>query len=493
MKTLASTEEARGAKAQDAYLVIPPLIRYSAGPLLGPAIVEGKTNSAGFKAKTLDLNIAYLHSTGLLPAPDVGEATYLGDHCKTQDVLDQITRLFWASMSTSSWSAGVNLKQTRMLSLSQGQVAKVVENLAHTPLGEFLVGQLERLRPPAVLGISVMWEWQVIPGLFLSLVSKKIWPKAIVVWGGPHVTAISDLIARDSGYGRWVDGFLPFQSENSFVKLLENPHQFGEVEGLIVPGSESRVSALRSSEVPSLPSFPDFGAYGRPRLILPVELSVGCPYGRCSFCTYPTIEGKYREFPTSSLDFTLELAKRNAAAISLKDSLVTHLRLLRVAERVRGEVQWSATTKLHDKLDNDLIGAIASGGCRTLEVGLETLDPETQKAVEKRQPVEWLEKFLTACGTHGVSVVVNYITGFPWEDEKRSREFYLSLQRLLRQGIEDHQLRARPEHHRFRLERLSPMATQPEAFGMKVTAEWPWSSVLAWKRLPTQPIQLSSR
>lgn len=477
-----TASHARGEGRPDAYLVVPPLIKYAAGPLLGPAIVEAASARAGFDVRTVDLNIEFLHSTGLLPPPNTGEVEYYGDHCKPGDALDRIESVFRLSLDRATCGARFERERRELLWMSHDEVALAAEGLKATPLGSFLAGRLLALEEPRLLGVSVMWEWQVIPALFLSLVAKRAWPSATVVWGGSHVTALHDRIALDPLFGRFVDGFLPFHSEGSFVQLLESPDDPSRVEGMVVAGGGIPSSTpAEAKDFPGL-SFPRLDLYGRPRLVLPVELSTGCAYGRCTFCTYPAIEPEYRPLPTERLDGVLELAVRERAAVSFKDSYLLHDRLKEIAERIHGRVPWSATTKLHPRLV-EFMPELATGGLRTLEVGLETLDPRSQECIKKRQSEGLLDDFLRSCASHRVSVVVNYMTGLPGEDESHAQSLLAGLQAKLELMRRREGLVARPEPHRFRLERMSPMARVPERSGIGVVGGWPWSSILKWERI----------
>ena len=152
--------------------------------------------------------------------------------------------------------------------------------------------------------------------------------------------------------------------------------------------------------------------------------------------------------------------------------------------RIEGRVRWSACTKLHRALDRDLLRRLAAGGCDTLEIGLETIDPEGQQRISKRQSKELFLRVLDAAAAAGVGMVVNYITGFPGEDAAagvRDLGWVEEQLALRRPG-----LRAVLEHNGFQLERLSPMARRPEAFGVRVTGEWPWATVLGWEAAPVR-------
>jgi hypothetical protein len=475
---------ARNEGKPDAYLIVPPLIKYSAGPLLGPALLVGAAADAGYEVETVDLNVDYLLLTGVLPPPNTGPVEYYGDHCKPGTALDAAARVFRSSIDRAITNPNLEREPRTLLWLTHDEAAESALNLGVTPVGQFISGKLRSLGEARVLGLSVMWEWQVIPGLFISYVSKKLWPETTVVWGGSHVTALYDKIAADPTYGKFVDGFLPFHSEGSFIQLLEGPRSLSSVDGMIIAGRGIPQTRPREVRPPANPSFPELGQYGRPRLMLPIELSTGCPYALCKFCTYPDIEPEYLEYGFGQLDHLIGLASAESAAISFKDSYVLHNRLQKIGERIKGAVPWSATTKLHPKLNSDLLGQLASDGVKTFEVGLETLDDDSQRLIDKRQPLGWLEQFLQGCARHGISAIVNYMTGFPGEDESRAQGLLRSLDKRLLQMRNKDRLVARTEPHKFRLERMSEMARRPELFGIEVVQEWPWSSVLKWKPTP---------
>ncbi len=469
-------------EGNDACVVVPPFVKYAAGPMLGPAHLQGTANAAGFDVCTLDLNIEWMHCSSLLPPAGTGQDAFFGDHSKPRGVLDRIESAFWSHVMEALPSGNRSLaclRRIRDMTLTHDEVQALLDHLVPKLVGKSLSAPLSRRAAPGVLGLSVMWSAQVTPALVLSSWAKSRWPGTKVVWGGPHITAIADAVAEDSRYGRWVDGFLPRHCEDSFVILLESVHDGGfEAPGLITPGGGKPNEPPRASALPPAPEFPDLALYGRPRLVLPAQLSRGCAYGRCAFCTYPAIEGVYTPLDLGVLKPIVQMAARHGGSVSFKDSLVTPGRLLQVAGVIRGRVQWSACTKLHPALDCDLLDVLATGGCRTLEVGLETIDPEVQRLIDKQQPLRLLDQLLSAAETAGVSVIVNYITGFPGENPARAQVQRASLKKRLRRF---RRLHARVEHNEFVLERLAPMAKVPDRYGIRITRQWPWSSILEWE------------
>lgn len=117
---------------------------------------------------------------------------------------------------------------------------------------------------------------------------------------------------------------------------------------------------------------------------------------------------------------------------------------------------------------------------------MRTLDEHTLKGYGKllrmlSHKVNLNDPGARTANSAGISVVLNHITGFPWEDPKEADDLLQGLnERLGRyEG-----LIAKVEHNRFNLERLSPMATQPEKYNLLVTGNWPCSSIFEWKSIP---------
>jgi radical SAM superfamily enzyme YgiQ (UPF0313 family) len=217
------------------------------------------------------------------------------------------------------------------------------------------------------------------------------------------------------------------------------------------------------------------------RLTIPTQYTRGCSYGKCRFCTYPSIEGSWRVLPIEPVRAVIDEAIRRGAAISFKDSLLDLEHLDLAAELIEGRAPWSACTKLTSKLDPDRLERLAAGGLATLEIGLETLDADAQAGIWKKQPERAFLQLLDGAEAARVAVIVNYMTGLPNAD-------YLSEKRC-KERVED-ELAKRPslvskiEHNVFQLERRSPMGLEPERYGIRAKRRLPWSSVVEWDLCP---------
>ena len=550
-----------------ALVVVPPFLKYTAGPLLGPHLLQSAARRHGHKCDVLDMNAQWIRhqisarTTPLLSTPNDRKgilsrtaqysnlpyrSRFVGDHDKPMmvrsvshvhddaeatgatnvsllsELEDQFIKeailpnLPFVSMGITTNNDGKHVEKESLANrikfcyFDHADVRLAATNIIESSnslprsmdFGAWISEQLAKLGdlPPDLIGISLLHAGQVIPSVAITMAARKLWPNALIVFGGSHMSGLgSDTLAQDiSNRGYAADVFVTGHAEQTFVNLLD---QLGlgrdSVSLSAMSNSQSNSVHDQGVEAPKLvlgqrlatPVAPRFDEadliqYDQP-VTLPAQSTLGCAYGRCKFCTYPAVEPKPVKLPleiavTSVVD---QAVKRNdGTRICIKDSLVTPLRLEHIATKcVMGRASWSACTKLHPKLINrDFLARTLceDGGLRTLEVGLESLYPETQKRIDKIQSQMIFERFVRTISQDvpDLSLVVNYITGFPWEADEANAKLHWG------QDFIQTQLGSRgcAEHNSLELERLSPMAQDPRKYGIDVSKlrHWPWAAVV---------------
>lgn len=464
-----------GCSPLAAVVVVPPFLKAVGGPLLGPAMLAGAAHVAGYAVEVLDLNAAWL---GARFPTSPGRSGFVGDHDRPSEQLRPLQRQ-WSQLC-GGYLPGtplVELGENPYLTLTypHALVSTGAKRMAQGPFGAWVRAKLTALPRTPLLGLSVMYSGQVLAALAVSIVARQVWPGVLVVWGGAHVTALRDSITADAAFGEHVDHFVFGYAERTWVELVRAVAEGTELPVAAVrAGSRSSVLASDDAAVA-----PQFGVIrGGPGLTLPAQASRGCAYGRCTFCTYPAVEGAYRQLDLAPVVAVVALAEAHGACVAFKDSLVLPARLEAIAELVGGRLAWSACTKLSPRLDRAFLRRLASSGCATLEVGLETLTPSGQLIIEKRQTLPLFLSFLDAAAEAGIAVVVNYITGFPGADPEEERTGLAVVHTALAERAPG--LVAKVEHNTFQLERMSPMGRNPGGFGLAVVRTWPWATVMEW-------------
>ena len=470
--------ETRSAKA---ILVIPPLFKTLNQPLLGPAMLAGAGRTAGHVVGVVDLNRSYLRTElGDTAAPE--SAPFIGDHNRPTQALRSLQAEFSKACSGALPPADTHgLGEDPALTLTYGHedVLRAASTLVDGPVGRWIRKRLHSLERPDVLGVSVFWSGQVLYGLVVSLVARDLWPGVNIVWGGPHVTALEHQIAGDARYASGlIDGFVFGYAEATWVALLDAVAKSTPWPPEVVPAGTGRW--LRAQDNPNVaPVFDGVDRYGWGRLCLPAQASRGCAYGRCAYCTYPTVEGRYRALPLDPVEAVVAQAAALGAAVSFKDALVVSKQMDALAEQIAGRVQWSACTKLHRHLtDLARLRRLQAAGLHTLEIGLETLTDDGQLLVNKRQALPLFLGFLDAAEAAGLAVVVNYMTGLPGLDALAEQVW---LDRLRAEIRARPRLVAKVEHNTMQVERRSPMGETPGRFQLQVVKTWPWATVVAWR------------
>lgn len=489
-----------------AVLIVPPFLKYSAGPLLGPSLLQSAARSHGFVCDVLDMNAHYIQPR---VAQRKGLGNFVGDHDKPtgtnslsfveKEFLEQHILPFVATNNTY-YSKEELIRKVLFGFLTHKQVREASTAMACQQAGTFgkwAAGimstwmmkdhqQNENQRPhrhqhsdcsPNIVGLSLLHSGQVLPATAISKIARELWPEALIVWGGPHISGLGRAtLQRDIKKRAFAaDIFVTGHAEATFVQILEQR----EVLKRAVRSSSPVVLDGKSQTI--APTFEHLHLYDSP-LTLPAQSTLGCAYGRCAFCTYPFIEDTPQKLDLfSTVGTVVDRAQMmpSGTSVSLKDSLATSTRLTEIGGCIQGRVPWSACTKLSRRLDIKRLADLQENGLATLEVGLETLLPETQRRIDKVQPFELYEQFVKdVAQLEDMSLVVNYMVGFPWEDPAEAQSKLEDARHVLEHWLGSD--RGCVELNSFELERMATMAKFPEAYDINpsMIRSWPWASVL---------------
>jgi len=472
-----------------ATLLVPPIIKYSSGPLLGPALLQSAARLAGHECFIVDLNAHYIR-------PRVSKrgkhGAFIGDHDKPtgNHSLNSVERNFVEEYILPglrhTGEADIN-RRVQFGFFDHDEVRTAASSMASSAFGswvrEILLRELPAIADPHIIGISLLHAGQVIPATAISIVARTIWPKAMVVWGGPHISGLGratiemDLAERAFA----ADIFVTGHAEQTFVHLLDSlaSREWHQHDIPMVWNGQS--GGARQTIVPT---FENLGLYDSP-LTLPAQSALGCSYGHCTFCTYPAIEPKPEKLNLpKAVGAVADMAKTMNASLSIKDSLVPCTRLGEIGDCIANKVPWSACTKLSSRLDLATLTRLNHNGLATLEVGLESLLDATQRRISKIQSQSLYQQFVSdVAEIENLTLVVNYMVGFPWEDPVEAKAKLDEAQDVLDKFLGSQ--RACIELNEFELERLAPMARFPDFYGIDQVKSWPWASVLEYTAAET--------
>ncbi|MFH1492247.1 MAG: radical SAM protein [Candidatus Omnitrophota bacterium] len=311
-----------------------------------------------------------------------------------------------------------------------------------------LIGLLMRERPDVIgiTGTTPVFESvkKVAENIKVSL------PDAIIVVGGPHLTAMS----KETMECPYFDVGVMREGEVTFLELIKRIQNKGltdlrDINGIVYKENgkviETRprefVTDLDSLSFPARHLLPPLEAY-KPtpasyrRLPLGVLITTrGCP-SRCTFCDRGVFGSSYRERTPDNIIAEIEelIFKFGARELRFFDDTFTlnEKRVLEICAKFKEKkikIPWTCLTKV-TAISEGLLKAMKQAGCWQVLYGLESGDARMLKALNKGNTVEQNERAVKLAHRAGLSVRADFIVGTPgetMESLRRTLDFAIKL------------------------------------------------------------------
>lgn len=282
---------------------------------------------------------------------------------------------------------------------------------------------------PDVIGMSVyIWNSEITKELIRKLNSYKHFR---ILVGGPEVSY---------EYDEWLDedieGVLRGEGEISFWRAV---NQESEIDGFISKTYESMVKYARVDidylESLESPYFLSFDDDNRANRYLYLETSRGCPY-QCSYCL-SSLDNKIRNFSLEYVFKQLDMLKTNKVkqVKFLDRTFNSHpSRALSIAKYINDmDVDMSFQFEVAlEFFSEDLLNFFvnAKKDRFRFEVGVQTFNQDTLKAIHRVQNEERLSKNIKLFSDAGIVMHTDLIAGLPYEDYNSFKESFYKLFKL---------------------------------------------------------------
>lgn len=290
--------------------------------------------------------------------------------------------------------------------------------------------ELDAFKPDFV-GCSLLSVMAVKDSLMISKEAKK--RGITVVWGGPYVSAIPEMILELG----CIDFISLGEGEATWLELADTAQQGGDmysIEGLayMKDGKFVRTKDRAFMDLTLLPPI-DYSLIDIQKTfyknydydgIMGMYISKGCN-GHCTFCYNKDFFSNCRR--TRDVKLFIEEArllkeKYGMRAIAFTDELFgydkkTLHEICNEMIEAKLDVHWGGMTKigLFDKEDFQLM---YDAGCRWLEFGVESGSMSTLARMKKPLNPEMVERDLKNCKEVGIITLSYFIVGFPGETEQ---------------------------------------------------------------------------
>ncbi len=267
---------------------------------------------------------------------------------------------------------------------------------------------------------------------------------AKVVMGGPHVTEVPDEPIGRSGEPRHADAVALGEADDIWPKIVADA-EAGQLQEVYEPvdetGREIKPSLddyphipwedLDLSQFDLMSKIPNWGRYllrkagntWKGLYVVPIESGRGCPYG-CDFCTVTGFFGDSIRFRSdqSVVDEMLRLKARarkedsRVGVFFIDDNFALNKRrtksLLREIIAQDAVIPWVAQISVNLLKDEELVDLIKESGGRWIFMGLESVDDENLKGVNKgfNKPAQYAE-VLDRLARRGIYSITSFIFG----------------------------------------------------------------------------------
>lgn len=328
-----------------------------------------------------------------------------------------------------------------------------------------------------IIGISINYFSQLIPGLTLANLIKKEMDNVIIVLGGSFFPIYKD---------RWevfdtfidIDIIIPYAGEEPWVNInnaFENGYSLDSIPDIVFKdqGKFKYSSGLQKDHViKCIPDFSDFSLekYLSPRPIVPYLLSTGCYWGKCTFCTYhllhPNKNIKFEPKDVDSIikDLSLLHKKHGVQNFYFVDEAIPPNIANELSEKIIHQdlsYKWFGEMRLDAVLDDSMLTKLKKGGCSLLIFGLESSVDRIQKLMKKGIQTKTASKILQNCGKNDLNTFVMFFMGFPSE----TKEEALSTIEFVESHKESVQYIS---FGTFTLFRNLEIYTNPDRYGLKI-------------------------
>jgi len=309
------------------------------------------------------------------------------------------------------------------------------------PLQEAELGEFIKTRNIRLVGIGAMTR---MAAKAYRMADAARAAGALVVMGGPHVTEVPDEPLGRDREPRHADAIALGEADATWPLIVSDAAN-GVLREIYSPvdsdGKEIKPSLQDYPRIPwdrldlsqfnlmgKLPQWARYvvrktGVSWESLYVVPIESGRGCPYG-CDFCTVTGFFGDSIRFRSNeSVIDELLLIKRRAqqergeiGVFFIDDNFAINVKrtksLLRDMVRHDAVVPWVAQISINLLRDSELLDLISASGGRWIFIGLESIDPDNLRDVNKgfNKPSEYAA-ILQRLADRGIYAITSFIFG----------------------------------------------------------------------------------
>ncbi len=421
-------------RAKKLLLVFPPLTVPTAPPL-GVALLKGyiERELPQWQVVILDLNV-WLFNRLLQPGSLRGKLnrTTFPEAVLAEVALEKGAEVFrGGSQATEFYTAPERYDLygelfSRFTHAFGQELAGYCRDFEHDaaphPLITEMIGQIIAQKPHCV-GLSLSYGDQLPAGITIGRILRKKFGLKVIMGGSVFSGSPQQFLTT---YPDVADLVVAGEGEAALKQYLSDGLEPAEV-----PGGNWLHNGLVRGNAPELchdldrlspPDFSDcnLNNYYSPRPVIPLLLSRGCYWRRCTFCAHYRSAGMtYRRH---GIDYVIAMLRgfteRGIRHFAFIDEMISPAYFQKLAKGIREaglDIAYYALARPEKAFTPELLRQIAASGCRFILWGVESACQRILDLMDKGTQVAEVRKVLHDSAAAGIANHVYIICGFPTE------------------------------------------------------------------------------
>lgn len=316
---------------------------------------------------------------------------------------------------------------------------RIIRFLRETALTEIIKKDYE------IIGISVPYTSQLYYALILGKAIKQALPKCKVLLGGPQISLFWNVLTKYAPFRDAYDGLMYGQGEKAleeYVVATEKNRDIREVPNLIhwqgdqlIINDEQNVCSMTDIPIADFSDLPlDKYIYAK----LPYQMSRGCYWSKCAFCSYrdhKQYDVRKVEQVCDHLAYLEKMYDRHMFQF-IDDAIHPNI-LSKLADLIMQRemnIRYDAYLRLDTGFTAELCQKLAKSGLKNVLFGMESANQRILNLMRKGNTPENMLQVMKNMKAAGIQSILSCLIGFPTETEqeawesiqflKKNREWY---------------------------------------------------------------------
>ena len=296
-----------------------------------------------------------------------------------------------------------------------------VTGIVH-PLIDAMIEKIVAESPDCV-GVSMIFSDQVPIGITIGRILKKKYGLTVVFGGSVFTGSPETFLAK---YPDSADMVISGEGEDALRQYLTELNAPEKVRGGVyfhdgvVCGSEPVLRSDLDHFPPPDFSDVDLRSYYSPQPVIPLLLSRGCYWRRCTFCVHYHSAGmKYR---MHSVDYIINMlrhfSEQGIRYFAFIDEMISPHFFRKLAYAIvaaKLDIAYYALSRPEKGFSRDLLALMADSGCKYILWGLESASQRVLDLMDKGTNIVEVKSVLRNANAAGIANHVYVICGFPTE------------------------------------------------------------------------------